>query len=195
MNHIEHDSPTAPTHERRPTCLVVFESMFGNTERIARAIASGLVDEFDVEVLPVGDAPTRITDVDLLVVGAPTHAFGLSRPQTRADAVAKGAPSDGSGGDGWREWLDRLGRPPSPIVAAEFDTRIKPPRPPGSAAHAIRRRLRRLGFDVGGAPVSFSVDGTSGPLIEGEILRAQHWGSGLAAASVRRTRLAGRAHA
>ena len=54
--------------------LVVYESMFGNTERIARAVGEGLASAVDgvpdaaVEVVEVGSAPDRISgDVALLV--------------------------------------------------------------------------------------------------------------------------------
>jgi flavodoxin len=64
--------------------LVVYESMFGNTQAIANAIVQGLSGRMRVEALEVGVAPATIDDdVALLVVGGPTHAFGLSRPQTR----------------------------------------------------------------------------------------------------------------
>lgn len=60
--------------------LVVFESMFGNTAEVARAVARGLDDHAPTEVVEVGAASARLAeDVDLVVVGGPTHAFGLSR--------------------------------------------------------------------------------------------------------------------
>jgi hypothetical protein len=60
--------------------LVVYESMFGNTQKVAQAIGEGLSTEMDVDVQEVGVAPDKIGDqVTLLVVGAPTHAFSLSR--------------------------------------------------------------------------------------------------------------------
>src|SRR3954465_4077978 len=127
--------------------LIVYESMFGNTEKVARAVAAGLADGMEVEVDEVSAAPAQVTDlVDLIVVGGPTHAFSLSRPSTRADAHERGA-TQGEVDGGLREWLGRLsGRPHSELVAA-FDTRAERVRRlPGSAAHTAARLARHHGF-------------------------------------------------
>jgi hypothetical protein len=72
--------------------LVVFESSFGNTEAVARAVAEGLALLGTVELVEACDAPARLPgDIDLVVAGGPTHAFGLSRVSTRDDAVRRGA--------------------------------------------------------------------------------------------------------
>jgi flavodoxin len=53
--------------------LVVYESMWGNTKTVAEAVAEGIGR--DVAVVHVADAPVLVpSDVDLLVVGGPTHA-------------------------------------------------------------------------------------------------------------------------
>jgi flavorubredoxin len=81
--------------------LVVFESMFGNTEAIAHAVADGLRSTMDVDVVEVGAAPASpADDVDLLVVGGPTHAFGLTRPSTRQDAARQAGHAVGRAGSG-----------------------------------------------------------------------------------------------
>ena len=68
--------------------VVVYESMYGNTHRIADAIGAGLEVAFDVRVVPVSHAePELIADADLVVVGGPTHAHGMSRASTRKAAV------------------------------------------------------------------------------------------------------------
>jgi hypothetical protein len=68
--------------------LVVFESAFGNTEKIARAINEGLTSVVPTRAVEVGGAALELEgDVDLLVVGGPTHAFGMSRPGTRQQAA------------------------------------------------------------------------------------------------------------
>jgi flavodoxin len=60
--------------------LVVYESMFGNTEEIAHAIADGLGESVEVQLAEVADAPVEPNpDVALIVVGGPTHAFSMSR--------------------------------------------------------------------------------------------------------------------
>ena len=76
------------------TALVVYESYFGNTRTIAHAVAEGLrLEGVAPTVQEVSAAvPTDVTGYHLLVVGGPTHAFGLSRESTRADAERRGAP-------------------------------------------------------------------------------------------------------
>jgi hypothetical protein len=151
--------------------------MFGNTRAIADVVAETLRRGFDrVDLYDVADAPATFDGVSLLVVGAPTHAFGMSRPSTRGSARDKGAVASAT--HGVREWLATLERPSTPIRAAAFDTRVRHPPLPGSAAGPIGRRLRRLGFDVV-THVSFAVAGTPGPLVDHEIERAHQWATAI----------------
>ncbi|MGH8927406.1 MAG: flavodoxin [Acidimicrobiia bacterium] len=160
--------------------LVVFESMFGNTEEIARAAAAGLAASVEVEICEVGKAPALIgPDVGLLVVGGPTHAFGLSRPGTRKSAAEQTSGPLISQGPGLREWLATLQFTSKPMPVATFDTRIDKPRLPGSAARAAEKRLRRIGAEIVTPSESFFVDGTTGPLLVGEKERAVLWGAEL----------------
>ena len=165
--------------------LVVHESMFGNTEAVARAVADGLssVPDVQVELVAVHEASTDLTGVDLLVVGGPTHAFSMSRASTRADALSKGAHEADAAGPGIREWIEELQPSPGHAVAA-FDTRVRHPRVPGSAARAARKHLRARGFKAVDPPTTFWVDGMTGPLLEGEEARARDWGADLGAALV-----------
>ena len=153
--------------------LVVFESMFGNTERVARAVAEGLAEHIHVNLVRAGPDVTLPDDVDLIVIGGPTHAFGMSRPSTRVSAGQQGAGESAAGGTGLREWLDLLPEPTAyrPATAA-FDTRIRKPGVPGSAARSAARRLRHAGLPVVVPPMSFWVRGTGGPLLPGEEDRA-----------------------
>jgi hypothetical protein len=147
--------------------------MFGNTRLIARAIADGLSRRMPVEVADVADAPT-VSQTTLLIVGAPTHAFGLSRPQTRGTAVQQGG-SAAAAEVGVREWLSRTGRLDG-VPVASFDTRVARPRMPGSAARKAIRLLKQLGGRPVAPPASFYVIGTPGPLVDGERARATAWG-------------------
>ncbi|HLM17565.1 MAG TPA: flavodoxin family protein, partial [Acidimicrobiia bacterium] len=73
-----------PTGTGTTHAMVVYESMFGNTRAVAEAIADSLARHFDrVDVLEADVAPLTLDGVSLVVVGAPTHAFGMSRPSTR----------------------------------------------------------------------------------------------------------------
>lgn len=67
--------------------LVVYESIFGNTRHIAEAVADGLRQSIDTELIRAHDAgEIDFDDVRLMVVGAPTHAWSLSREHTRESA-------------------------------------------------------------------------------------------------------------
>jgi hypothetical protein len=160
--------------------LVVYESMFGNTKVIADAVADGVAARMRVEAVEVGVAPTAVgDDVVLLVVGGPTHAFGMSRPGTRQDAGKQAEHGVVSAGIGLREWLAAVQQGSGSVAATAFDTRIERPRLPGSAARAAEKRLRRLGFRIVSPPKSFYVAGTQGPLVDGELERARCWGERL----------------
>lgn len=167
--------------------MIVYESMFGSTRAIAEAIGQGCGPWADVEVVSVAGAdPGMASGIDLLVVGGPTHAWGMSRPGTR-----KGAPgyTDKSGrelvlepgaetGPGVREWLAGLGQ--THAHGAAFDTRIKGPSVlTGRASRGIERRLSRRGLAMITPPESFLVTRQS-HLVEGEVDRARVWGSLLA---------------
>ena len=163
--------------------LVVVESSFGNSRAVAEAVAEGLGG---CPVVDVGAAdPGVVADLDLLVVGGPTHAFGMSRERTRTEAVAQGAT--GGKGDGIREWLARL-EPPADLTVATFDTRIDRARHlPGSAARGAAHLLRRRGALRVEKPVSFYVTDVAGPLVDGEPARARAWGASQAELPVARS--------
>lgn len=164
--------------------LVVYESMYGNTRDVARAIASGIEAVAGVDLYEVGAAPTEVdAAIDLVVVGGPTHAFSMSRDGTRADA-AKNEPDLEivSTGIGIREWLDRVRVLGTPRFAT-FDTKVIRPRLPGSASGAARKRVRHLGFELAADPESFWVEGGPGPLTAGETDRARAWGEAVARAA------------
>lgn len=162
--------------------LVVYESMFGNTEKVGVAIADGLRDTFEVVLADAHEAPTELTDGwALVVVGGPTHAFGMSRASTRASAEEQGAPAGMQHRRGIREWLAAVRLGERQVSAAAFDTKVAKPNLPGSAAHKAARRLRGLGMRLVVPPETFRVDGTSGPLLPGELARARIWGQHLAA--------------
>lgn len=165
------------------TSLVVVESHWGNTERIAQAIAAGLRTAGDARVVRVDDAPTCLDGIDLLVIGAPTHAFSLSRPETRADAIVKGAGVPSA--TGIREWMARIEADARRLQVATFDTKATQVRGlPGSAAAAARRVAKSAGLPLTQRPTSFYVEGYAGPLVEGECERAEQWGRALVSASV-----------
>ncbi|MEV1128298.1 flavodoxin family protein [Agromyces sp. NPDC049794] len=158
--------------------MVVYESIWGNTEQIAREIAAGVGGE-TVEVVDAASAPPAIdNDVDLLVVGGPTHAFSMTSASTRESARQQGATRIPA--SGIREWIERLSSPGSAVPVATFDTRTVSPRLPGSAAKKAMKRLVGLGFRPAAKPETFGVHGYSGPIADGELERARQWGAEIA---------------
>ncbi len=166
--------------------LVVYESMFGSTRRIAEAIAGGLGASTGADVTVVRAADAGPDPLDLLVVGAPTHVHGLPRPSTRGGAPEQ-ADRDGSGlvlepgadtAPGVREWLDSLGD--LPVPAAAFDTRMDGPAAfTGRASKGIAKGLARHGAISVAPAESFLVD-RHAVLLPGELDRARSWGGRLA---------------
>jgi hypothetical protein len=156
--------------------LVIFESIWGNSEQVARAIAAGIGE--GTEVIDALRAPATLgEDVDLLVVGGPTHAFSMSTEATRKAAADQGATQIPA--RGIREWIDALSSPTRAAPVATFDTRVVSPRLPGSAAKKAMKRLLGRGFRPIAKPETFGVHGYSGPVADGELDRARQWGSGL----------------
>jgi flavodoxin len=146
--------------------LVVYDSQFGNTERIAKAIADALHSTGQTELQRVD--PVRPIDVegyDLLVVGCPTQRW-------RATPAIQ-------------SWLASLtAKQLQGIGVACFDTRFQKSRwLTGSAAQSIGKQLRKRGATLLISPESFFVQATEGPLIENELQRAANWAHTLARAT------------
>jgi len=146
---------------------IVYDSIFGNTATIAKAIAAALGDGNVVRLATVQEARgSGLSDTDLLIVGSPTRGF---RPTPQISEFVEG--------------LDRV--TPGKLAAA-FDTRIdlETVNPPplrwvvdagGYAATRVASALQRHGFELKGSVGGFLVSGTEGPLKTGEIERAIEW--------------------
>lgn len=179
-----------PHPSSRPrTALIVFESMFGNTGHLCRAVAEGLrthgVTTLTLNVARA--APPDTVSADLLVLGAPTHAGSLSDITTRAEAVRQGADSDRLTG-GLREWLVHAHpgttRHPHGVGVAAFDCRAHrleagAPVLDGAARSALAM-AHLQGFRPRGEAEVFYVGDLLGPLAPGEMERATSWGQALA---------------
>lgn len=160
--------------------IVVYESHWGNTAAIARAIAEGIGPE--AAALSTAEATGAVvTGVDLIVAGSPLLGFSLPT-EGMLKGMAASAAQDPTPPDlshpGMRMWLDAL--PPGQGRAAAFETRIW--WSPGSAANAILERLEEHGYVACDKPQKFIVQGKYGPLREGELARAKAWGAALARA-------------
>lgn len=157
------------------TVLVVVESCYGNTRRIADAIAVGLRSAgTHVQMAPADTAAPAVAEaIDLVLVGAPTHNAGLPTPSTRAQASAPGGP----GRTGVREWV-AAAQIPAGAEVVTFDT-VTGGAFSGSAAKAAVKALRRRRIRAERGE-SFRVSGREGPLVDGELDRARAWGENLA---------------
>ncbi len=152
--------------------VVIYDTKFGNTARIAEAIAHGAGASGSVSVLDVGEALEWSTErPDLLIVGGPTQRRGPS-PAMRAFADALPPFLRG-------------------IAAATFDTRYRGATwLMGSAAVEVARRLDRAGARLAAPPESFfiarggSLENQS--LEPGELERAEAWGRWVVAATTGR---------
>lgn len=137
--------------------LIVYDSVYGNTEQIARAIGDAITD--DVKVLRADAVdPSDLESIDLLIVGAPTYG-GRATPAARA-------------------FLDMIkGTAIKGISVATFDTRLSARwvKIFGYAAGKIASTLKRKGGNLVLRPEGFFVNGTKGPLKEGELERAAAW--------------------
>lgn len=153
------------------TVALVYDSVFGNTAKIARAIARGLeAGGRSVTLLQVAEIGTfDPKSYELIVAGSPTRGFA----PTPALLEFIGGLPDGTG------------------PAAAFDTRLDldaiSPAPlrwvvnaGGYAASRIGEALTRKGYALIEPHGDFKVTGTEGPLLDGELERAEAWGKTLA---------------
>jgi len=149
--------------------MVVYDSAFGNTEKVAQAIGQALGSQGDIEVVRVGNVkPEQMAGMTLLIVGSPTQKF---RPLGTITGFLKGIPDGKLKG----------------VKVAAFDTRategaIEKVRILaffvkifGYAAKPIADRLVKKGGDLTVPPEGFYVADTEGPLLEGELERAADW--------------------
>jgi len=138
--------------------LLVYDSTFGNTEKVAQAVATGLPGS--VSVFRVGQVSSSdLGGLDLLVLGSPTVG---GRPTPPMQRFVDGIPGSVAAG----------------VRVAAFDTRItmKFARMFGYAAPRMVEALSRKGSRTAIAPEGFIVRGRSGPLANGELERAAEWG-------------------
>ena len=162
--------------------LIIVESCFGNTRAIADSVAAGLIDGgIEAQVVDVARAPSALpSDLDLLILGAPTHNRGLPTAATRAKACAQAGA--GSASQRISQWLGNAEIPASLSVAA-FDTVISKGWLSGSAAKAIAKTLQRRQGRRTVSVRSFVVTASKGPLATGQESDAHSWGRELAASA------------
>lgn len=154
--------------------LIVYDSLFGNTERIARSIAARLETRGSIQICTASECgPLHVEGIDLLVVGGPTHHHGISPEMQRfLDSIPQ------------TELLD--------VATAAFDTRYPGAAwITGSAAAAIARILKKKGARLVDEPECFFIEKDRTPqgvkrrheqehLLSGEEHRASIWAWDLA---------------
>ncbi len=157
--------------------IVVYESFWGNTAAVARAIAEGLGE--GARALATDEATDDVVRAaDLIVAGAPVIAFNLANDKMRAGLIDDDKaprPAD-LAHPSMRSWLEAL--PRGRGRSAAFETRIW--WSPRGATSAIEQRLERAGYPRLTKARKFVVSGTYGPLREGELEAARAWGTELA---------------
>ena len=161
--------------------IVVYESLWGNTAAVARAIAAGIGP--NARALSTAEAvPAVVAAADLIVAGAPLFAFRLPTDDIRATIRKKAnsfaAPPDLSH-PALRTWLETV--PPGRGRGAAFETRMW--FSPGGATGAILKGLKQAGYAPLARGKRFGVAGMTGPLKRGELERARAWGARLARAA------------
>ncbi len=158
--------------------IVVYESHWGSTAAIARAIAAGIGP--GARLLSTAEAAgDAMAGVDLIVAGAPLIGFALPSEVMLASMAADAAPSfvpPSLSHPSLRSWLERL--PAGRGRAAAFETCLW--WSPGSSAVTILQKLAVLGYPSLDKPQRFIVQAKDGPLRAGELERAKAWGARLA---------------
>ena len=162
--------------------FIIVESYFGNTRAIAEAVSTGLIEGgVDAQIIDVSQAPSCLpADLDLLILGAPTHNRGL--PTAASQAKAREQAGSGEASPGIGEWLETTAIPDFTDAAA-FDTVVSKGWLSGSAAKAIAKALQRHQGRRTSSVRSFVVTASKGPLAGGEETDAHNWGRELAASA------------
>ena len=138
--------------------VILCDSKFGNTKHLAEAMQTALRRDHHVELLAPVDGLPDPRDIDVLLVGGPTHAHGASEPlKTALAALPKGSLAGAR--------------------TATFDTRFDMARIlTGSAAGSASKLLKRAGATVVAEPESFFVSRDNPPVLAaGELERAASW--------------------
>ena len=128
--------------------VIIYDTQFGNTKRVAEAIARIL----NANLFAVSEVQfDQLQDYELFIFGSPIHAWNMSAGMKELMKNLRGTSFAGK-------------------KAVAFDTKINS-RFAGSATQKIEKQLRNLGFTLAMPGVSFLVQGREGPLVEGEMAK------------------------
>ncbi|MGZ3628337.1 MAG: flavodoxin family protein [Ktedonobacteraceae bacterium] len=151
---------------------IIYDSMYGNTQKVAQAIGEGLTGE--VKLVRIGEAnPSELKTCDLLIIGSPVHG---GRATPALDTFIKQLPANSLEG----------------ISVAAFDTRFESEEQGVGlrllmsviryAAPRLAKAMEKKGGILVAEPEGFIVENKEGPLKEGELERATKWASQLSLA-------------
>jgi flavodoxin len=154
--------------------LVVYDSMYGNTAKIAEAVGEGLCDCGDVSVMKVDELTAgHLKKADLVVVGSPTQRF---RPLPAVSTWIKSIPAGDLRGKRIAVFDTRMTKEAVEAVKIlAFFVRIF-----GYAAGAMEKAFKKSGAVQAAPGEGFYITDTEGPLVEGELERARVWALTLA---------------
>lgn len=161
--------------------IVVYESYWGNTAAVAKAVAEGIGPE--ARALNTDEAAGEaLAGIGLVVAGSPIIAFGMPNEKRRSDMAARPdkkapAPPDFSH-PLLRTWIEKLPQAVAGARVAAFETGFK--LSPGGSAAKILKMLEAKGYRPAAKKERFLVKGSYGPVKEGELDRARAWGAELA---------------
>ena len=156
-----------PSESHQMKVLIVYDSVYGNTEKIAKAIGDAITSK--ARVLRVGEVKSsELKAFDLLIVGSPTRQF---RPTAAINNLLKRISKNGLKGVKVAAFDTRF------TISEIEESRVLPffVRLFGYAAKPISDRLKKKGGELIIPPEGFFVEGVEGPLKEGELERAASW--------------------
>lgn len=145
--------------------VVIYDSVYGNTEQIAQAIGAGLAG--DARVMRVGDVnASELRSFDLLIVGSPVHG---GRATPAIDALLKQLPTHSLEGKRVAAFDTRFESEEQGIGLRILMSVIR------YAAERIAKDLAKKGGRLVAEPEGFIVEQKEGPLKQGELERASQW--------------------
>jgi flavodoxin len=149
-------------------CLILFDSYFGNTDKIARAVGSALAASLEVEVVRISELKAdTLSGVDILIAGTPTRGF---RASDAFKAYLKGMPSTQLKNMKVAAFDTRIALEDMDNKVGHFFIKIF-----GYAAGPLTEQLKAKGGKVIVPGEGFYVKDTEGPLKDGELERAEAW--------------------
>ncbi len=145
--------------------IVVYDSQFGNTEKIARAISQALGGDTKI-VRPNETNTAELTSAEILVIGSPTQG---GRATMSVQNLINNIPADGLKNSKVAAFDTRFDAKTHGLFIRLLTKTI------GYAAEKINEALVDKGGQQTVPPEPFFVLGKEGPLKDGELERAAGW--------------------